>query len=339
MKAIQLVRYGNASNAFQINEIERKDPGPNEVGIKVHYSGLNFADVMARRGLYPDAPPNPAVLGYDVTGTVESVGSEVTEFKPGDKVTALSRFGGYAEYVNTMSEGVVRIPEGYDEAAATALATQACTAYYAAAYMVKLRKGDKVLVHAAAGGVGSIICQIAKSKGCEIYGTASPSKHDLLREAGVDHPVDYRNKDFYEVISQLAGGHKLDFAFDSIGGKTFRKSYKLLQACGTIVSYGAADQLSGGNKLKALGAALGFGIYSPIQFLMASKSLIAINMLRVADHRPQLFKELFESVIAMAQEGIIRPRVAKVFEHTEMDKAHELLESRKSAGKVVVRWS
>ncbi|MBT8231602.1 MAG: zinc-binding dehydrogenase [Saprospiraceae bacterium] len=338
MKAIYLKKYGHANKAFEIREAEMPTPGPREVCIKVNFFGINFADVVARRGLYPDAPKNPAIIGYDVTGEIESVGEEITEFKKGDKVAALTRFGGYAEYVTTMIEGVVKLPDGYDEAKATALATQACTAYYCAEECVTLNAGDNVLIQAAAGGVGSILVQIARHHGCTIFGTASTSKLGKLEENGVHYPIDYTKKDFYTEIEKTLGGQNLDFVFDSIGGKVFKKGYKLLQPGGSIVTFGAAAQISGNNKLKALGVLFGFGLFSPIQLLLSSKSLIAVNMLRIADFKPQLFQKIFSGVMDYADRGIINPTVAKVFEADQIAEAHEYVESRKSSGKVVMRW-
>ncbi|NNF20551.1 MAG: alcohol dehydrogenase catalytic domain-containing protein, partial [Saprospiraceae bacterium] len=155
MKAIYLTKYGDSNKVFDIREVNQPKPAPGQVLIKVEAFGLNFADVIARRGLYPDAPKNPALLGYDVAGTVAGLGEGVSSVNIGDRVSALTRFGGYAEYACTMEEGVAKIPDNMDTALSTALATQACTAYYSAVQCVNLHPDDKVLIHAAAGGVGS----------------------------------------------------------------------------------------------------------------------------------------------------------------------------------------
>ncbi|NNE25731.1 MAG: zinc-binding dehydrogenase [Saprospiraceae bacterium] len=337
MKGIYLTKYGRAEEAFEIREIEKPKPGPNEVLIKVECFGLNFADVIARRGLYPDAPKNPALLGYDVAGTVEAWGSDVHDFEIGDRVAALTRFGGYAEYAVTMQEGVAKIPENFDMDLSTALATQACTAFYCAEDCVTLHKGDNVLIHAAAGGVGTILVQIAKHRGCTVFGTASSGKQDYLKSLGVDYPIDYTKEDFSGRIKEILGGNKLDVVFDSIGGKTFKQSYKLLQPGGAMVNFGAASQLNGG-KIAAIGMAINFGFYSPIQLLMSSKSLNAVNMLRIADYKPRVFKEVFTGVMEMVKTGVINPHIAQKFKADQIAEAHALLESRKSVGKVVVRW-
>lgn len=338
MKAIHLIRYGKSETAFEIRDIAIPNPKPNEVTIKVASFGLNFADVVARRGLYPDAPKNPAVLGYDVAGTIHAVGEKVDTFKIGDRVTALTRFGGYAEYATTMVEGVAKIPDNIDLPLSTALATQACTAYFAAEHSVSLTKGDNVLIQAAAGGVGTILVQIAKHRGCKIFGTASKPKLDYLKKIGVDHPIDYRNKDFFSEVKSILEGPKLDFVFDSIGGKAFKQGWKLLQPGGTMVNFGAAAQVSGSNKLKSLGVVLGFGIFSPLQLLMSSKSMVAINMLRIADHKPNIFQKVFSGVIKLTQEGVIKPTLAKEFNAHDIAEGHAFLESRESIGKIVMNW-
>ena len=169
MKAAVLVKNGHAATAFEIREVPKPALAKGQVLIKVECFGLNFADVMARQGMYKEAPPIPAILGYDVAGTVEEVSDGVINVKPGDKVFAMTRFGGYAEYAVTNSSAVALIPNNISSAAATALATQYCTAYYAAAEMVNLHEGDKVLIHAGAGGVGIALIQYATYKGCEIF--------------------------------------------------------------------------------------------------------------------------------------------------------------------------
>jgi NADPH:quinone reductase-like Zn-dependent oxidoreductase len=301
-------------------------------------AGLNFADVVARRGLYPEAPKNPAVLGYDVAGTVHAVGKSVKDLTIGQRVTALTRFGGYATYAKTMHEGVNAIPDNIDFPTATALATQACTAFYCTYESVKLHAGDIVLVQAAAGGVGSMLVQMAKHEKCIVYGTASSKKQDYLRSIGVDMPIDYTKDDFSDIIKK--NGHKIDVAFDSVGGSSFKKTYKLLNAGGRIVTFGAAEQISGNqtNKLGALMTLLRFGFFSPIQLLMSSKAIIAVNMLKIADNRPHIFKECLKNVIEMAENNILKPHMDKVFKAEDIAQAHDYLESRQSIGKVVIEF-
>lgn len=339
MKAIHLIKYGNSDRAFEIKDIDIPTPGPNEIVIKTHATGLNFADVVARRGLYPDAPKNPAVLGYDVSGTIHAIGQDVKGFEMGQKVVALTRFGGYAEYAVAMSEGVAVLPDSYDYHMATALATQACTAYFCAEECTSLHPGDKVLVQAAAGGVGSLLVQLAKHRGCIVYGTASSAKQSTLKDLGVDYPIDYTTSDFKSIIKK-SEPNGIDVVFDSIGGKSFSKGMKILGPGGRMISYGAASQINGKktNKLIAAGVVFGFGLFTPIALLMESKSIITVNMLRIADHRPQVFKHVLNEVVKLAQQDIIKPTVSKTFAADDIAAAHDYLESRQSIGKVTISW-
>jgi len=313
---------------------------PHEVCIQVEAFGLNFADVMARRGLYDDAPPLPAVMGYDVIGRVHEAGSEVADLQVGQKVVALTRFGGYAEYVTTDARGVVAVPENTDVGEGTALTTQYGTAWFCAEDVTRLHEGEHVLIQAAAGGVGTALVQLAKHRGCVVYGTASTHKQDYLRELGVDYPIDYRTTDFAEAIRKIRGDVGLDAVFDSIGGQSVKKGYKLLGSGGRMVCYGAADMITGGKKsiFRMLKVASGFGLYTPINFLTSSRGIIGVNMLRIADNRPDTLKRCLQGVVDFYEKGILKPKVGGVFNIDELAEAHHFLESRQSIGKIVVKW-
>lgn len=340
MKAIHLVRFGESQSAFEIREISKPTVKPGTVLIKVQASGINFADIMARRGLYHDCPALPAVLGYDVAGVVEEVGQGIDHVKPGDLVTAMTRFGGYAEYALTMGAGVARIPDGWDPARATSLTTQACTALVCAEEVTNLYPGEKVLIQAAAGGVGRILIQYAKHKGCTIFATASTSKQDYLRELGVDYPIDYLKEDFSTRIPEILGDGKLDVVFDNLGGKRYKQGKKLLGPGGRIISYGAADQNKGSRsgKWNTIKIGLGFGFHSPIGLVGQSKAMIGVNMLRIADHKPYMLQKALTRVIELCEQGIIDPRLDKAFPAAEIAEAHDYVEGRKSKGKVVLEW-
>ena len=340
MKAIYLNKYGNSATAFETKETAMPTAEKGEVVIKVACFGLNFADVVARRGLYPEAPKNPAVLGYDVAGVIHAVGENVTTLKIGQRVTALTRFGGYAEYAKTTEGGVAVIPDTMNFATATALATQGCTAYYCAYESVVLHRGDRVLIQAAAGGVGGLLVQMAKSKGCIVFGTASTSKMNYLKELGVDVAIDYTKENFSKTIKQHVLGGAIDIAFDSLGGKTFKDSFKLLAPAGRIVSFGTAEQINGNktNKLGTIKMALNFGFFSPIQLLLGSKAIIGVNMLQIADNRPQVFNHCITEVVKLANQKIIIPKIDKIFSADKIAEAHDYLESRQSIGKVVMAW-
>jgi len=338
MKAAVLVKNGNASTAFEIREVPKPEPGEGEVLIKVAAFGLNFADVMARIGMYKEAPPLPAILGYDVAGYIETVGTNVSTLKPGDRVVAMTRFGGYAEYAVTKASAVAVIPADINMPAATALATQYCTAYYSAAEVMSLYAGDKVLIQSGAGGVGTALIQYAKYKGCEIFSTAgSDEKLKYLSSLGVQHPVNYTTQDFESIIKKSTAGKGVDAIFDAVGGSSIKKGFKSLAAGGRLVCYGASD-MSGKNIFGKMGAALGFGFYHPLMLMMPSKAIIGVNMLRIADEKPAVIQRCLEAVVQLTKDGVFKPVLGKSFPISEIGAAHEYLEKRKSMGKVAVQW-
>ncbi len=336
MKGALIVKNGSPEKAFEIRELPSPQVKEGEVLIEVEAFGLNYADVMARLGFYKDAPPLPALVGYEVVGRIIQVGMGVVDRKVGDRVVGMTRFGGYAELAVTDARATAIIGEEVDAGQATALATQYGTAYYAAAEMVQLFEGDYVLIQAAAGGVGTALVQWAKHKGCTVFGTAgSDKKLAYLKEQGVDYPINYNKNDFFTEVKNVVGERGLDVAFDSIGGDHIKKSLKLVGAGGRVVGYGAA-RMTNANLFQKIGVAWGFGLHSPISLLMNSKGIIGVNMLRIADFRPLVIKRVLEQVVHYYEKGIFKPVVGGEYKFEEIAKAHEFLQSRKSMGKIVV---
>ena len=340
MKAIYLIKNGDSKKAFEIRETDIPNPGKGEIVVKVEASGLNYADVMARRGLYKAAPAIPSILGYDVAGTIHAIGLDIKGLKIGQRVAAMSRFGGYAEYALTQAGAVISLPDSIDFALATALATQAATAVYCADFAIRLYRGDRILVHAAAGGVGTILVQLAKAKGCIVYGSASGLKHSYLKEIGVDFPVDSHAENPLEEVAKNLNREKLDVIFDNIGGLSFQKGFKMLGPGGRMVAYGAAAQNRGkkSSQLNSIRVGMGFGFYSPIGMIVKSQSVTGVNMLSIADHKPMILKEVMDEVGRLTKEGIIRPVLGKAFPADRIAEAHDFLESRKSTGKIALLW-
>lgn len=333
MKALFLVRNGKTEEAFELRDIKITEPGDNEVGVEVEAFGLNFADVMARLGLYKDCPPLPTIIGYETVGRVLKIGKKITHVKEGDRVIAFTRFGGYSQYVITQEKAVVKIDEHYDVVKALALATQYCTAFYACSVATNVLPGEKVLVQAAAGGVGTALVQLCKLKGAIIYGTAgSPSKIEYLKQQGVDFPINYNEKS----IDQIP--EKMDVVFDSLGGADFKKGFNLLNQGGRLVGYGAASQTEGQNIFGLLKLGIGFGIYHPVQLLMESRAIIGVNMLRIADYKPNTLQYCMEQVVALAEAGKIDPTVGGLYGIDDIGKAHSDLEKRKTIGKLGIKW-
>jgi NADPH2:quinone reductase len=228
-----------------------------------------------------------------------------------------------------------------DVGVAAALPTQGCTAYFCAEEMVRLYPGDHVLVQAAAGGVGTLLVQLAKHRGCYVYGTAgSDKKLEYLRSLGVDMPINYNRDDFVEVIRRARGNEGLDVIFDSIGGSAIRRGLQLLAPGGRIVCFGAASHEAGSFQLlRSLKFALSFGFPHPIPLLINSRSILGVNMLRIADHRPLVLQRCMQNVAKLAFDGVLHPVVGGRFNANQLGEAHAFLEGRQSTGKIVVSWT
>ncbi|MEO1449075.1 MAG: zinc-binding dehydrogenase [Bacteroidota bacterium] len=339
MRAAYLIKHGPANQAFEIRETTTPEPGSGEVRIQVEAFGLNYADVMARLGLYPAAPKPPGILGYDIAGRIDTIGKGVEGLTKGQRVAAMTRFGGYAEYACTQASGVVPLPDALSGETGTALMTQYGTAWHMAEDRVRLHEGDHVLIHAAAGGVGTALVQLARHHGCVIYGTAgSAEKLAYLQKMGVQHPINYREADFEANIQTLRGEAGLDVIFDPVGGDSIRKGMRLLGAGGRLITFGASSMSSAKNIFQKLKVGWGFGFWHPIKLLAPSKALIGVNMLALADHRPEVIRRTLAGVVDMAASGVLKPNIGGVFPIDELAEAHHLLETRQTMGKLVIRW-
>lgn len=337
MRAAVLPRQGGP-DVFEIQDRPEPALAPGRVRVRVRAAGVNFADLMARQGLYPDAPPLPAVLGYEVAGEVEEVGEGVEEFAPGDRVVGWTRFGGYAEVVSAGERDLVELPDGWSFEEGAAFPVVYGTAYAALVSYGNLHAGERVLIQAAAGGVGIAATQIAKLLGAEIYGTASPSKHDAIRGFGVQHPIDYRGKDFAEEVRRISGEETpLDVIVDGIGAASWKKGYGLLRAGGRLVMTGAASFVTG-EKRNLPKAAANFARvprFNPIKMASESRSVMGLNMLRLWDVRGGL-GDYTEPLLQWVDQGLLRPVVAESFPLERVGDAHRFMGERKNVGKVVL---
>lgn len=336
-KQIFLVKNGEASQAFQEKITNVPELKPDEALVKVICFGLNFADVMARRGLYKDAPPLPAVLGYEVVGEVLKCPSN--ESLVGKNVVAFTRFSGYSEYLNVPENAVAEIGD-IDPQEATALATQYVTAWYASQYITQVHTKERVLIHAAAGGVGTALVQMAKNRGCEVFAlVGSDHKKETLKYLKADHIINYKKVDYVQTIKNIIGSEKLDVSFNPVGGSSYKKDMKLLGAGSRIILFGGSER--NGKKwgfLSTLNFVRKMGLLLPIGLMMQSRSVLGVNMLHVADHHPDIIKKGLTSVVKDVANGQLKPIVGKSFSDDEIDKAHAFLESGNSIGKIVVKW-
>lgn len=340
MKAVFLKKFGKPEDAFEIRKTDKPRCADSQVLIKVESFGLNFADVLARSGMYPETPPTPCVIGYEVVGQIVEAGSEVPPGFVGKRVVAMTRFGGYAEYAASDYRAIAEISDEMDASAALTLATQGTTAYVCFAESVNLYEGDRVLVHAAAGGVGLMLCQLALARGCEVFATASQSKKlDVLKEMGVHHLINYKEQDYTEAVLKILKKERLDATFNSLAGKSTKKDLKLLGAGGKFVIFGAASRV-GGSKGIISGLKLGWqtGVFSPLSFIMRSKSVVGVNLLKLGDYKPHIVAKCMQETVALAEEDILKPVVHKTYGVAQLAEAHQDLENRGTIGKLAVRW-
>jgi NADPH:quinone reductase-like Zn-dependent oxidoreductase len=312
---------------------ERPDPplGPGEVRIDVAAAGINFADVMARMGLYPDAPKTPCVVGYEVAGTILELGEGVESLTPGQRVLAGTRFGGYASQVVVPADAVVPLADGLTFEQGAAIPVNYATAWAALIGYGALQPGERVLIHSVGGGVGIAATQIAKRAGAEVFGTASPGKHERCRELGVDRAIDYTQPGWEQGIG------KFDVILDAVAGKSFRTSYRLLRPGGRLVAFGASSLVSGErrNVLTALQTLARMPRFNLIKQMSESKAVIGLNMLTLWKDRGSL-RPWIEPLQAMLDDGTIQPVVAGAFAFQDAGAAQTMISERRNVGKVVL---
>jgi NADPH:quinone reductase-like Zn-dependent oxidoreductase len=337
VRALVITEHG-PPDVMRVQERPDPEPGPGQVRVRVRAAGVNFADLLARVGLYPEAPKPPCVVGYEIAGDVDAVGEAVEGIEVGQRVMGGSRFGGYAQLAVTSQDALIPMPDGWSYQEGAALPVAYATAYAGLLRYGGLRAGERVLIQAAAGGVGTAATQLAKLAGAEVYGTASPSKHDAIRALGVDHPVDYRTHDVVDEVRRIAGEeHPIDLAFDAIGGRSFKQSFALLRPGGRLVCFGSSEIQAGERRspVRALRVLAQMPRFSPIKLMRESKSVIGLNMLALWDAKRSL-DEYIEPLVAWLDEGRIRPVVAKEFRLDEGPDAHRFVHERKNVGKVVL---
>ena len=341
MKA--LVQTGNGGpEVLQVQE--RPDPpvGPGELRIAVKAAGINFADTMARVGLYPDAPKPPCVMGYEVAGEVESLGEGVSAFAVGDRVMAGTRFGGQAELVTVPADQALPLPERLSFEQGAAFPVNYGTAYAALIIMGSLREGNRVLIHAAAGGVGIAATQIARNVGAEIFGTASPSKHDAIRAQGVAHAIDYRSQDFETEAMRITNGEGVDLVIDALGPTSFRKDYRLLRSGGRLVMYGLSEVTNESGRdipaaLKSLAKMPLATIpwWKSLALMNENKGVFGLNMLKWWEREGSLDR-VTGPLMTDLEAGRLEPVVAEAFPFERAGEAHEFIAQRRNVGKVVL---
>jgi NADPH:quinone reductase-like Zn-dependent oxidoreductase len=330
MRAIVITRHGGPG-VLEVREQPPPTPGPGEILVEVGSAGVNFADVMARIGVYPDAPKTPCVVGYEVAGTVTETGSGVDAFTVGQRVVASTKFGGYASQVAVPATDAFVLPETFSFDQGAAIPVNYATAWAGLVDYGNLKPGARVLVHSAGGGVGVAATQIAKSIGAEVYGTASPGKHERILELGVDRALDY-NRPGWE-----RGLPAFDVILDAVGGKSFRRSYSMLRGGGRLIAYGASAVVSGEkrNPAAALRALATMPRFNMIKQTGESKSVIGLNMLTLWKEHGSL-EPWIAPLQPLLADGTVKPVIAESFAFEEAGAAQTMLVERRNVGKVTL---
>ena len=338
MKQVWITRHG-APEVLVLREAPDPVPAAGEVRVRVRASGVNFADIMARIGMYPDAPPPPMVVGYEVAGVIDAVGDGVDASRVGERVLAAVRFGGYSDTVCARSEFAIGMPAAMSFEEGAALPVVYFTAHHMLVYLGNVKRGDTVLIHAAAGGVGLAALQLCKHVGAITLGTASASKHEYLRAAGLDHAIDYHTQDFAAEVRRLTGGRGVDIALDAQGGASLKKSLRVLAPTGRLFAFGAASLSPDGRRdvFSMLKGVLQMPLVDlfPFNLMNDNRGVFGVNMGHLWDESKILLGQLGQ-LLALYDEGVVKPVIDSTFPFAEAAAAHQRIHDRKNVGKVLL---
>jgi NADPH:quinone reductase-like Zn-dependent oxidoreductase len=337
MRAVWITKSGGPE-ALEVRETADPEPGPGQVRIRVRAAGLGFAEVMAAQGLYPDTPKPPCVVGYEVSGVVDTLGAGAQGIAPGQRVLAMTHFGGQADVVCVPAQQVLPIPEAMSFEVAAAIPVTYLTAYHLLFRAAAVRPGERLLVHMAAGGVGLAVLQLCRTvDDLETFGTASAAKHGILRAEGCTHPIDYHATDYAAEVRRLTGGDGVDVVLDPLGGHDWRKGLKLLRPGGRLVAYGFANLASGPRRRPTRLAAQVLGIpwLTPLQLMNRNQTVSGVNIGRFWGQMAVLREEL-QAVLALWDQGKISPHIDGTYPFTEAPAAHRRILERQNVGKILL---
>ncbi|MCA9648436.1 MAG: zinc-binding dehydrogenase [Myxococcales bacterium] len=338
MRALFITKHGGPE-VLEVREAPTPEPKAGEVRVAVALAGLNFAELSARQGLYPDAPKPPCVVGYEGSGTVEATGDGVAGLAEGDRVLFMSRFGGHSSHVVVPVDQVLRMPDSMSFEDGAAMPVNYLTAHHMLFEIARIRPGAHVLIHMAAGGVGTAALQLCRTvEDVTTYGTASASKHDYVRGHGCTHPIDYRSKDYVEEVRRLTDGRGVDVVLDALGGADWRKGYELLAPVGILIAFGLANTNTGGKRrlLHVLAQLARIPRYSPMRLMDDNRTVSGCNMGHLWDEKALLRRQL-EALVRLYEEGTIRPHVHAIHPFEQAAEAFGELEHGRNLGKVLLR--
>ncbi|MCX6133553.1 MAG: zinc-binding dehydrogenase [Ignavibacteriales bacterium] len=337
MKAVEISKFGHPK-VLRICEVPRPEVGDGDVLVRVRAIGLNFAEVFARLGYYPAIPKPPFIPGLEFSGIVEEVGRGVKGFRRRSRVVGFTRQKAYAEFVAVPASLLTQMPVGMSFEEGAAIGVAFLTAYHGLVTLGQIRKGERLLLHAAAGGVGTAVLQIARHLGVRVYATVgSDAKIQIARDLGAEVVINYSDQDFAEIIRRETDGQGVDVILDSVGGRVFRKGWKLLAPMGRYVLYGfsAVAGRKGVPKVKALIEAASVPHIYPPSLVSQNVSLMGFNLYFLFD-RVDYLQETMAMLMSWYKKGLVRPVVGAVYPFEKIREAHTFLQSRQSVGKVVV---
>jgi len=322
---------------LELREAPDPEAKTGELRIRVKAAGINFADLLARQGLYPDAPKLPTVVGYEVAGVVDQVGPGVTEFKAGDRVGAITHFGGYSDTVVVSSGFVFPLSPNLSFEQAAAIPVNYLTAWLMLVNQGNVKKGDKVLIHAVAGGVGQAALQICKWKEAEVFGTASASKHRRLTDLGVDHCIDYHTQNFEVEVKRLTQGHGVEIVLDAVGGESYKKSFDCLASLGKLMMFGISSFSTSDSRslISVAKGLLKMPAFKPIPLMNSNRGVMGFNLGHLWN-RKELLRTSLAEILKLVEAGVFIPIVDKSFPLQKAAEAHAYMHAHKNFGKVVL---
>lgn len=336
MKKIIITKAGGPE-VMSIEELDELTPPAGHVVVSVKATGINFADILARKGLYPDAPATPCCVGYEFSGIVSKVGEGVDADWLETAVFGMTRFNGYATQVCVPVHQLFHKPEKLSFEQAAGIPVNYLTAWQLIIVMGSLHKTESVLIHNAGGGVGLAALQIAKRLGAITYGTSSPEKHNFLRHQGLDHCIDYRNQDWEKELNILTKDKGVELIIDPLGGGHWKKSFRALRATGRLGMFGistaAESNLAG--KLKLIKTGIQMPFFHPVSLMNENKSVYGVNMGKLW-HEPDKIRQWMNTILKGVEQGWINPHIDKAFKFEGVAAAHAYIEDRKNKGKVVL---
>lgn len=337
MRAIWIPKHGKP-DVLEVRETPDPEPQPGELRIRVKAAGLNFSETSARQGIYPAAPKPPCVVGYEGAGVVDKLGEGTEGPAVGTRVLFISRFGAHSDTVCVPPHQIAAIPDAMSFEQAAAIPVNGLTAYQMVHVIRRVAPGDKVLVHAAAGGVGTMVLQMCRAiGGVTTFGTASASKHDYVRSQGCTHPIDYRSADYVEVVRELTKGDGVDLVCDALGGADWKKGYSLLRPGGILICFGLANAQRAGkaNWGRVILTVARIPRFNPFKMMKDNRGVAGVDLGQMWAYR-DLIQDGLARLVRMYEEGIIAPNVDAVYPFERAAEAHAHLEGGKNRGKIIL---